>query len=277
MAKIANVFRRFMRSRFAFALPATFLILFVTTLGLVSATYYFSMLKISSENQMVKIEIAKQDFLSLDDKILSTIWSPGSSSTIDIKDSGGLTRIQPERNQLELTVNDTSNIQDVLFSSNVGQVIYELPYSGTSQSGLFLQGDNRAIINQTGSTQSQICIVTGAEHPEIHLSYRPVVSYFDAGIQNGKEVNNLRIYILNLNSSTSLSTYGELPLKIKCLDAQLITKSYEVSYQPLNLAISSTFENSKGTVMVPVSSTSQGAVVNLEIVIVNVAIERWVH
>jgi hypothetical protein len=275
--KITKIFRRLIRSRFALALPVTFLILFVTTLGLVSATYYFSIQRIGSESQMVKIETAKQDFLSLDDKICSTVWSPGSSSTIAIKDSEGLTRIQPTNNQLEITVNDTANIQDVLFNSTTGQVVYELPYSGTSQSGLFLQGDNRAIVNQTGSTQSQVSIVTGAEHPEIHLSYRPVVSCFNAGIENGKEVNDIRIYIINLNSSASIDTYGELPLKISCLDPQLITKTYDLPYQTHNLEITCAKEDSTGKVLAPISSTSQGAIVNIEIVVVNVSIERWLR
>jgi hypothetical protein len=276
-AKIANIFRRLVHSRRAVALPVTFLILFVTTLGLVSATYYFSIQRIGSESQMVKIETAKQDFLYLDDKICSTVWSPGSSSTIDIKDSDGLTRVQPTNNKLEITVNDTSKDQDVLFNSTIGQVVYELPYSGTSQSGIFLRGDNRAIVNQTGSTQSQVSIVKGAEHPEIHLSYRPVVSYFNAGIENGKEINDIRIYIININSSTSIDTYGELPLKISCLDPQLISKNYDISYQPLNFQITCTKEDSTGNVLVPISSTSQGAIVNIDIVLVNVSIERWLR
>ncbi len=99
-----------MHSRLAVALPVTFLILFVTSLGLVSATYYFSIQKIGSESQIIKIVTAKADFISLNDKILSTIWNPGSSSTINIKDSGGLTRIQPESNQLQISVDDASSI-----------------------------------------------------------------------------------------------------------------------------------------------------------------------
>jgi hypothetical protein len=266
-----------MRSRLALALPATFLILFVTTLGLVSATYYFSIQKIGSESQMVKIETAKQDFLSLDDKICSTVWSPGSSSTIDITDCNGLTQIQPTGNQLEITVTDTSNIRDVLFNSTTGKVVYELPYSGNSQSGVFLQGDNRAIVNQTGSTQSQVSIVRGTEHPEIHLSYRPVLSYFNAGLMNGKEVNNIRINIINLNSSTIINTYGELPLRISCLDPRLITKTYDVPNQALNLQITCKNDDSIGNVIVPISSTSKGAIINIDIVVVNVSIERWLR
>ena len=144
--------------------------------------------------------------LSLNDKILSTIWNPGSSSTINIKDSDGLIRIQPENNQLKITINDTSSIQEEIFVSSIGKIVYELPYSGSSQPEVYLEGDSRTIVNQTGSTQSQVNIVRGAEHPEIHLSYRPMVSCITSEIENGKQVNDIRIYVTNLNSST-ISTH----------------------------------------------------------------------
>jgi hypothetical protein len=142
---------------------------------------------------------------------------------------------------------------------------------------VFLEGDNRPIANQTGSTQSQVSIVRGVEHPEIHLSYRPVVCYSAAGLENGKQLNNIRIYVINLNSSTSIDSQGELPLRVECLDAQLTTKSYEFSSQPPNLTITASKEDSVGTVVIPLSSNAQGAIVNIELVVVNVAIERWIR
>jgi hypothetical protein len=276
-SRTTNTFRKLMHSRLAVALPVTFLILFITSLGLVSATYYFSIQKIGSESQIIKITAAKADFISLNDKILSTIWNPGSSSTINIKDSGGLTRIQPDSNQLLISVDDASSIHEEIFASSIGKVIYELPYSVTSQAGVFLEGDSRPIVNQTGSTQSQMSIVRGVEHPEIHLSYRPVVCYSAAGLENGKQLNNIRIYVINLNSSTSIDSQGELPLRVECLDAQLTTKSYEFSSQPPNLTITASKEDSVGTVVIPLSSNAQGAIVNIELVVVNVAIERWIR
>jgi hypothetical protein len=276
-SRISKTFRELMHSRLAVALPVTFLILFVTTLGLVSATYYFSIMKIGTESQIVKISTAKQDLLSLNDKILSTIWNPGSSSTTIIKDSDGLTRIQPESNQLQISVDDASTIHEVIFASPIGKVVYELPYSGTFDSGMFLAGDSRTIVNQTGSTRSQLSIAEGSEGPEIHLSYRPVVSYINAGLENGKQVNDIRIYVTNLNSSVNLDSRGELPLIIRCLNVQLVSKSYEVTYQPFYLTITATKDDSVGNISVPISSTTQGAIVNIEIVVVNVAIERWIQ
>ena len=198
-------FKRFVRSKTALALPVTFLILFVSTLSIVSFTYYFSVERVNSQGQTLKVSTAKQNLLSLDNEIISTLWQPGSSSTFDLIDSGGLTNIQPTSNVLTFSINDNSGIQETIFNTSVGKVTYELPYSSSSQTGLYLKGDSRTITNQSGSSTSQLCIANGAEHPEIQLQYRPTVSYATAGFENGKAVNNIRIYIVNLNSSAPIS------------------------------------------------------------------------
>ena len=82
------------------ALPVTFLILLVSTLSIVSFTYSFSVEKVNSQGQTLKVSTAKQNLLSLDDEILSTLGQPGSSSTFDMSDSGGFLKIQPIINVL---------------------------------------------------------------------------------------------------------------------------------------------------------------------------------
>ena len=156
----------------------------------------------------------------------------------------------------------------------MGKVTYELPYASSSETGLYLKGDSRTITNQSGSSVSQLCIANGAEHPEIQLRYRPTVSYAAGGLEDGKAVNNIRIYIVNLNSSDSIALRGQLPLKISCVNTQLTTKTYTVSYQPENLVITSALDGANGSVTLPLSSTSQGSVINLEIVVSNVAIRE---
>ena len=271
---IVNRSRKFARSKVALAVPVTFLILFVTTLGLVSVTYYFAAQKVGSESQMVKIMTAKQSMLSLNDEILSVTWNPGSSSAINFEEAGGVLNIRPISNSIEISINDGVQIQESVFNSSIGEVAYELPVAPVSDSGVYLTGDYRTVVNQTGTTQSQVSIETGSEYQEIHLSYRPMVSFYNGGIDNGKEVNNVRIYVLSLNSSESLSIRGEIPLKIKCLDTQIINKQYDFNYQPTNLAIRCTSDGVTGNVAVPLSNTTQGAIINLEIVVVNVAVER---
>ena len=52
--------KKFVRTKYAMALPVTFLILFVSTLSIVSFTYYFSVEKVNSQGQTLKVSTAKE-------------------------------------------------------------------------------------------------------------------------------------------------------------------------------------------------------------------------
>jgi len=268
--------RRLFHSKAALAVPITFLILLVSTLGIVSFTYYYSVQRISAESQVLKVSTAKESLLSLDNVICETLYQPGSSSTFEFADSGGRIVIQPTSNVLTLEVNDSFSVHETVFNASIGQVTYELPYS-RSQAGLYLKGDSQSISNRSGASISQLCIENGDEHPEIQLRYRPTVSYVVSGLEDGKAVNNIRIYVVNLNSSVTLALQGELPLKISCLDTKLIINDYSVGSSTENLVITSTLNGSVGAVSVPISTTLQGAAIHLETVVCNVAIERWLR
>ena len=108
---LSRLFRRFVRSKGALALPVTFLILLVSTLGIITVTYYFAVENINTQSEALKVSTAQQDFISLDNDILSTLGQPGSSSTIDLSDSGGSTNIQPTSNILTINVTDNSSIE----------------------------------------------------------------------------------------------------------------------------------------------------------------------
>ena len=264
-------------SKCALALPVTFLILFVSTLGIISVTYYFSLQRINTQDQALKASTAKQSFQSLDNAILSTLGQPGSSVTFDLANSGGLTEIQPTGNILTIRVNDSIGIDEAIFNSSIGEINYELPYLGSLQTGLYLRGDSQTITSRSGSSLSQLLIARTSQGPEIQLSYRPAVSYMTDGSENGKPVTDIRIYVVNLNSSAPMSLQGELPLLISCTATQLTTKTYEVSYRPENLAITSQLGEAYGSVSIPLSSTSNGAIIKIEIVISSVSIERWLR
>ena len=201
---------------------------------------------------------------------------PGSSSTFDLADSGGLTNIQPTNNTLTINVNDNSSIDETIFNSSVGQVTYELPCSGSIETGLYLEGDSQTITNQSGASPSQLYITNGVQGPEIQLQYRPTVTYATAGLENGQAVNDIRIYIVNLNSSDPIALQGELPLQISCTSTQLTTETYQVSNQLENLEITSQLNGANGSVSIPISSTPQGSIINIETVISNISIERWI-
>jgi hypothetical protein len=269
--------KKFIHSKFAMALPVTFLILLVSTLSIVSFTYYFSVEKVNSQGQTLKVSTAKESLISLNNEIISTLGQPGSSTTFDLIDSGGLLKIQPTSNVLTLSINDSSDIQETILNTSIGKITYQLPYSSTYQAGLYLEGDSRTITNQSGSSTSQLVIANGAEHPEIQLQYRPTVTYAVVGLENGKAINNIRIYIVNLNSSAEISLQGELPLHISCTNTLFESKNYEVSSSVSNLALISVLNGVQGTVSVPISSKTEGTIIHLETVVSNVSIQRWIR
>lgn len=119
--------------------------------------------------------------------------------------------------------------------------------------------------------------MNGAEHPEIQLRYRPIVTHATGGLEEGRTVNTIRLYVVNLNSSSSIALQGRLPLKFSCIATLLTTKTFQVDYQLENLVITSVLDGDSANVSIPISSTDEGAVINIEIVISNVSIERWVR
>jgi hypothetical protein len=249
----------------------------VSTLSIITVTYYFAVENINTQSESLKVSTAQQDFVSLDNDILSTLGQPGSSSTIILSNSGGSTNIQPTSNILTINVTDNSSIEQTIFNSSVGQVTYNLPCSGTIDNGLYLVGDSQTITNQSDASPSQLYITGGFQGPEIQLQYRPTVTYATAGEENGQAVNDIRIYIVNLNSSDSIALAGELPLQISCTSTQLTTETYNVPYQPENLTITSQLNSADGSVYIPISSGTAGSIIYVETVISNVSIERWIQ
>ncbi|MCW4001032.1 MAG: hypothetical protein NWE93_12415 [Candidatus Bathyarchaeota archaeon] len=267
--------RRLRRSKLALALPATFLILFVSTLGIVAFTYYFSVERINTQGQTLKVSTAKTNLLGLNEAIVSTLWQPGASSTYRITDSGGKTCIEPSDNPLSVSLSG-GGIDETVFNASVGRVIYELPYQASSETGMYLRGDERSVTNQSGASISQVCIENGEEHPEIQLRYRPSVTAASSGVEGGRAVNTVRIYIVNLNGSDPMAFMGTLPLQATCQDTQLTTKTYSVPASTASLTVSASLDGKVGVVAVPISSTVQGALIRVELVVCSVCLERWI-
>jgi hypothetical protein len=211
---------------------------------------------------------------SLDNDILSVVSQPGSAATLDFRDSGGQLNIQPSSNNLTLSVTDNNGINATIFNGTTGQVVYNLPSSTSPDLGFYIEGDSSTITNQSGSSLSQLYIASGFQGPQVQLGYRPAVAYAAAGMENGRAVTDIRIYIVNLNSSDPFALRGELPLKISCVSILSTTETYSVSYQLGNLAITSQLNGVDGSVSVPISSTTAGSIINVEIVISNISIKE---
>jgi len=270
-------FGRFYHSNKAFAIPVTFLILFVSMLGVISITYYFAIERVNAGSQILKVSAAKQNMNSLEENVLSVLWQPGSSRTMEFGDCGGKLRVQPQSNSLIVNISDNNAVVSVIFNATVGEVVYELPYSESADTGLYLKGDSRVIVNQNGLSLTQLYIRSGIEHPEILLRYRLVTSWTTSGIENNQTINNLRVYIVNLNASQNIGLIGEVPLRISCSNVETIVRSYNVSYQTTSITVAASLGETQGRVAVPISSDNNGAIINVELVICNVAVERWVR
>ena len=264
-------------SRRALAIPVTFLILLVSMLGVISITYYFAIERVNAESQVLKVSMAKQAMNSLDEAMLSVLWQPGSSRTMEFGDFGGQLDVQPLSNWLVVNITDNNGISDTVFNSSIGQAAYELPYSESADTGLYLKGDSGVLVNQSGSPVTQLCIINGAEHPEILLHYRLVVSSTISGTEDNQTINDLRIYVVNLNASQNIEFMGEVPLRISCSGVETMLKTYNVTYQSTALTVVASLGGAQGQVAIPISSDTNGAIINVELVVCNATIERWVR
>lgn len=259
------------------AIPLTFLILFVSTLGIIAVTYYYAIERIDTRSQTLKVSMAKQSMGSFDEAVLSVLWQSGSSQTLEIDDCGGRLKVQPSTNLLIVNVTDNDSISDTIYDGNVGQVIYELPYSETSETGLFLKGNPQSIVNQSSAVVTQLYIRHGTEHSEILLRYRPIASSATYETEDNKTINNLRIYVVNLNSSQNIESTGKIPLKFSCTEVEDTTTTYNVTHQVNALIVSASLDGVQGQVSVPITSNSGGAIINVELIVCEVKIEGWIR
>lgn len=274
--KLKNNLQKFWRQTKALALPMTFLILLVSMLCMISVTYYFAVEKVNSRTTALKISTAKQEMQTFSQETVPLLWQPGSACTFEFSDSGGKLCVQPNSNLLTLSVSG-QGVSSLLFNETVGQVTYELPYSGSAETGVYLIGDSRTITNQSGSLITQLGIVNGVLHPEIQLRYRPTVSYSTAGLEAGKTVNSLRVYIVNLNSSQEFGLYGKLPIKATCLNTQISITTFNVASDVQSLIFTAVLDGKTGQVTVPIETTASGAVINIQLVQSTIQIARCIR
>jgi hypothetical protein len=266
-------FLKFWLSKKGMAIPVTFLILFVSLSLIISLTYYLAVSRVNSRSQLLRVSAAKQNMFSLENSIASVAWSPGSSKVHSFDDYGGNFVVEPEAKRLLINVTDNS-FYDVVFNSSVGKAVYALSPSEYMISTVFLEGDNRVIVNQSTSTMTQLYESEGTQSPEITLSYRPLASSTEIGSSDGKPLNNLRIYILNLNSSQTFTFQGNFYLRIDCVNVTSTLRSYNFSYPITSLSVKATLDGVGGEVLLPISSSAEGALVNLEIITCEVQLQK---
>jgi hypothetical protein len=247
--------------------------LFVSLMLIITATYYIAMTQISARGQMLNFYAAKQSMISLENSINSILWSSGASQVYFVNDFGGNFKTTPAARTL--LINITDNIfADTIFNSPVGKAVYELATAEPGSSGLYLKGDARTIVNSSTSIMTQLTIATGEASQEIVLSYRPLASSTVTGSSGGKPVNTVRIYVVSMNLSQSLTLPSDFYLKAKCIGVVSDTKSYNLSYRISALQVKAVLDGVNGMVSLPISSNSSGAVINVEMLVCNVQLQR---
>jgi len=271
--RIKKSLRKLRSSRKAIALPVTFLMLFVSLTILVAVTYYFSITRISARTLALKTTGVEQEMLSLEKIVKFVSWSPGAHEIYEFGDFGGTFKVVPTAKSLVLNITDDSSFNDVFFDSSVGKALYELPPAEEMLGDLFLRGDSRAIVNQSSASMAQLQISQGNEYYELTLSYRPLAGATITGLSNGKPVNNLRVYVVNLNGSESITRLGAFRLKVSCLSVTSALQTYNFTSPLSSLSIKADLDGVVDAVSIPISSNEQGAIVKLETVVCFVKIE----
>jgi len=266
-------YSRLWQSKRATAIPVTFLMLFVSLMLIVTATYYIAMTRISARGQLLNFSAAKNAMISLEKSIENVLWSPGASQVYYFDDFGGNFTIAPTTKNLLLNITDNS-FYDIVFNNPVGKTVYGLSYAELGASGLFLKGDSRVIVNSSSSTMAQLKIATGERAQEITLTYRPLASSTVTGSSNGKPVNTVRIYIVSMNLSQSLTLPSDFFLKTRCVNVVSTINNYNLSYAISAIQIKTVFDGVSGMVSLPISSNEAGTIINVEVLVCNIQLQR---
>ncbi len=266
--------KRFLSSKRALAIPITYLLLFVSLLAIISATYSFAIVKISARGALLRASIAKQNMQFLDDNVRSIAWSFGSSEIVYMDDCGSFFHTEASAKNLVLNFTDEQSLNNVVFNSSIGKAFYELESSESVYEAPFIRGDSRVIINQSAFTMTQLYVTTGDDAKEMVLCYRPSATVAVIGTSNGKPLNLIRVHIINLNSSQNLILREKFSLKVASVDVTASSTQYEFNQPISSLALKASLDGTLSTVWLPISSTTEGAVVNLEILISNISLER---
>jgi len=261
---------RIMNKGLATPVSLTFLIFSFTIITV--ATYYVALSSVNSRSSRLSYAAVKQDMLALENTIRSVSWSPGSSIIEEFHGYGGEFETKPNDRRLTINVSIGSS-SEIVFNSTVGYVRYELPDADLSEVGWYLQGDSEPIINQSCLDLAQMYIRVGNNCQEIYLGYRPLAISFLDSSQNG-QVNVIRIFIINLNSSESILFTGGFRLRVRCLNVTSQTRSYNITGSISSATVRATVDGNTGTVTLQLSSGDSFTLVRLEILVSNVKLEE---
>jgi hypothetical protein len=241
------------------------LLLIVFSLTLVSTVAYnYALRQIDNRKEDMKLVAAEEKMLDLEEAITSTAWTPTGSRTLAFSDYGGQLRVETAANPLQVNVTlGASN--GTVYDSDTGRFVY--------REGRWLRGDRRAIVNQSTAYQAQMSVSTGTEYQELVSRYRPLVSSSVGGLSAGRRINNVRIYVVNLNASEALESGGEFHVKVTCVDVVTSLYTFNGTASDIVMSVTASLDGATRTISVPISVGASGSSVSVEVVVCNVKIE----
>ena len=249
------------------------LLLIVFSLTMVSTVAYnYALRQIDSRKEDLKLVAAEEKMLDLEEAITSTAWTPSGSRTLAFSNYGGRLRVETVANPLQVNVTlGASN--GTVYDSDTGRFVYELPSTTLSHVGRWIRGDRRAIVNQSTAYQAQMSVSTGSEYQELVSRYRPLASSSVGGLSASRRINNVRIYVVNLNASEALVSGGEFHVKVTCLKVSTSLNTFNGTASDTSMSVSVNLDGVKMTLAVPISVGASGSSVRVEVVMSSMRIE----
>lgn len=263
-------FRRFTCSRRGLAVPVTYLILFGSLMVLVSITYGFAVAYINAKGAVLRVAVAKLNMQVLDDAVRFVAWNPGASKITFMEDCGGVFQIQPDVGNLVLRLTDGGDFYTVVFNGCLGRALYTFSVLPESQEGSFVRGDRRTIVGQGTSTQTQLYFAIDESIPQLVLRYRPMATALASSMNNGEPYNVIRVYIISLNNTQSLTLSGGFNLKVSAPSVVSTAYSFTFDEAVSSLVLEALYEGAETRIRLPITSNFEGAVVNVEVYVCSV-------
>ena len=249
------------------------MLLILFSLTLVSTiAYSYALGRIGTRKQDLKLVAAEEKMLDMEAAISAVVWSPGSIRTLAFSNYDGQLRVEPDANHLLLNAT-MDGATYTLFDSDTGRFVYELPSTVVGHYGRWIRGDDRAIVNQSASIQAQMSVDVGDEHEELIAGYRPLASSSTGDLVSGRRINNVRIYVVNLNSSASIESGGEFNVKVESLNVTTQVKSYDLGVGVTTIDIKAVLNGTERTITIPLTVGASGSTVRIEGVIGYVRIQ----
>ena len=238
---------------------------------LIVTTYAFANSSINSKLGSIKVAAANEAMLALDRNMRSIAWSPGSSVIQVLYETGGMFQTQPDHHLVLINIT-LGTSQYIVFNSPTGQLQYDLPPSESNPINVYLRGDARSIINHSYANSAQLFTASGNSSQELRLTYRPLATMsIDA---TNSSINVLRIYLINLNATSSIQSQGTKRIRLSSLNVTAQSYNYTLTENVSTAYVQAIDHERSDFVALPLVSRNNMTFVRVEVLICYLTLEE---